>query len=325
MKIMKLLKCQKGAALVVFAMGLPIIIGLSSLTIDVGHILTNKAQVSAAADAAALAGAQELPRFPADSEDRAITFLERNGVPFDERNVAISWGADNRTIKVAAARDVPLYFGPLFGVNSYRVAAAATAKVSIANSVPWIVPFVLPKTQSFDHTKTFTMRMYGAQNRYYTATAADPADQQMDYMNVGIENTSFDKYIYYLKYGYQKKFSVGNDMQYLGPSSGGQASVDAFYDRTVRDSNRDITKAKLGDPRVMLIPLVESMLPRTTREGTKMKIVGFVGFFLDEVHREYGERFWAKGRFIKDLNVGPGETTDDASADFGVRTVSLSE
>jgi hypothetical protein len=129
------------------------------------------------------------------------------------------------------------------------VSAAATAKVSIANSVPWIVPFVLPVTQSFDHTKTFTMRMYGAKNRYYKESAADPADQQMDYMNVGIENTSFDKYIYYLKYGYQKRFSVGNDMQYLGPSSGGQASVDAFYDRTRRDSNRDITQAKLGDPR----------------------------------------------------------------------------
>ena len=325
MKIMQLLKCQKGAALVVFALGLPVIIGLSSLTIDVGNILANKAEVSAAADAAALAGAQELPRFPADSEDRAIAFLERNGVPYAEGNVDIAWGADNRSIKVTAARDVPLYFAPFLGVNTYRVSASATAQVCIANSVPWIVPFVLPKTQSFDHTKTFTMRMYGAKNRYYTATAADPADQQMDYMNVGIENTSFNQYIYYLKYGYQKKFSVGNDMQYLGPSSGGQASVDAFYDRTVRDSNRDSTKAQLGDPRVMLIPLVETMLPRTTAEGTKMKIVGFVGFFLDEVHRDYGERFWARGRFIKDLNVGPGETTDNAAADFGVRTVRLAE
>jgi hypothetical protein len=75
----------------------------------------------------------------------------------------------------------------------------------------------------------------------------------------------------------------------------------------------------------MLIPLVETMLPRTTREGTRMKIVGFVGFFLEEVNREYGERFWARGRFIKDLNVGYGETTDDAAADFGVRTYRLVE
>jgi Flp pilus assembly protein TadG len=325
MRLRQLLKSQKGAALVVFAMGLPIIIGLSSLTIDVGHILTNKAQVAAAVDAAALAGAQELPRFPDDAEDRATMFLKYNGVPNGKDTVQIDFGEENRSIRVAVDREVPLYFGPLLGVDSCMVSAAATAKVSIANSVPWIVPFVLPVTQSFDHTKTFTMRMYGAKNRYYKESAADPADQQMDYMNVGIENTSFDKYIYYLKYGYQKRFSVGNDMQYLGPSSGGQASVDAFYDRTRRDSNRDITQAKLGDPRVMLIPLVETMLPRTTREGTRMKIVGFVGFFLEEVNREYGERFWARGRFIKDLNVGYGETTDDAAADFGVRTYRLVE
>lgn len=319
LKTLKLLKGQKGAAAMLLAVALPALIGIGALALDIGQIYVNRAQVSTAADAAALAGAQELPRFPEDALSGAIDYGQRNGTAIQPSGILIS--GNNNTIKVTASREVPLTFARVLGMDTFTVSASATAQVSVAKSVPWIVPFVLPKTQSFDYSKQFTMRMYGKDNPYMKSTD-DPA-LQMDYMNVGIENTNISQYIQYLKYGYQKTFTVGNDMQYLAPSSGGQASVDAFYDRTIRDTNTDIDEAKIGDPRIMLIPLVETMLSRTTKEGTKMKIVGFVGFFLDEVHREYGTKFWAKGRFIKDLNVGTGEATTDPAADFGVRTTKL--
>jgi Flp pilus assembly protein TadG len=320
LKLLKILKSQKGAVAMLLAAALPAFIGIGALALDMGQIYVNRAQLSTATDAAALAGAQELPRFPEDALSGAIDYGTRNGATLAAADILIG-GTNNDTITVKASREVPLTFARVFGMETITVSASATAKVSVAKSVPWIVPFVLPKTQSFDYDKQFTMRMYGKDNPYMKAT--DDPSLQMDYMNVGIENTNISQYIQYLKYGYQKTFTVGNDMQYLAPSSGGQASVDAFYDRTVRDTNTDIDEAKIGDPRIMLIPLVETMLPRTTREGTKMKIVGFVGFFLDEVHREYGTKFWAKGRFIKDLNVGAGESTEDSAADFGVRTTKL--
>ena len=211
---------------------------------------------------------------------------------------------------------VPLYLANIFAKNSSLVAEKSKAQVSVAASVPWIVPFVIPKTQVFDHVHTFTMRIPDPNKPY--------GQYEFDYMNVGIENTDFATYIKYLKHGYQKTFKVGESVKYLGPSSGGRESVDAFFDRTLRDANSDYTKAEGGQPRVMLIPVVEAMLPRTTPSGTPMKIIGFVGFFLETVYKgSYGKTYYAKGKFLKDLNVGSGQTSADATIDFGVRTIQL--
>jgi len=319
--MLRFLRNQKGAAAAIVGIALPVMLGMGALVIDVGNLYLNKTQVSAAADAAVLAGAQELPKDPAAAQSIAYEYAARNGKDGDQAQATVS-GTNNDTMQVTITRNVPLIFAPVLNIGSSAVSATATAQVSVAASVPWIVPFVLPKTQYFDYDHVFTMRMYGASNPYFNPKYED-AKYQMDYMNVGIENTNFSQYIQYLKYGYQKKFTIGNNMQYLGPSSGGVESVNAFYDRTVRDPNTDYTKARVGDPRVMLIPLVDSMLPRTTPEGTPMKIVGFVGFFLEEVHKEYSTKFWAKGRFLKDLNVGSGDSTSNPAYDFGVRTIKL--
>ena len=321
---MRILRNQRGAVVALAVLAIPVMLAMGALIIDMGNLYWNKAQLSNAADAAALAAAQELPRFPTQAERVADEYLRSNGYYKDnnDHKPLIVLLDDNRAIEVTLTRDVTVMFAGIFGQTKVPVTAKAKAQVSIAAAVPWIVPFVIPKTQYYDYTHQFTMRMYNPAKLH--------GDYEFDYMNVGIENTNFQQYIYYLKYGYQKKFAVGQNMQYLGPSSGGRESVEAFYDRTVRDSNTDYTKAEAGDPRIMLIPIVEKMLPRNTSTGTQMKILGFAAFFLEEVHKgtiqkdgNYGITFYAKGRFIKDLNVGPCEGTTDATCDFGVRTIQL--
>ena len=310
----KILRSQKGAVLLLAAVALPALLGFGALAIDMGMLYKAKGELSAAADAAALAGAQELPKKPDQAESMAFNYASRNGKPADQVTVTIA--ADNRSIEVDIKRVVPLYLAHIFAKSSSLVAEKSKAKVSVAASVPWIVPFVIPKTQDFDHVNTFTMRIPDANKPY--------GQYEFDYMNVGIENTDFATYIKYLKEGYQKTFKVGEYVKYLGPSSGGKESVDAFFDRTVRDANTDYTKAEGGQPRVMLIPVVEAMLPRNTVSGTPMKIIGFVGFFLEKVYKgSYGKTYYAKGKFIKDLNVGSGQTSNDATIDFGVRTIQL--
>ena len=296
------------------AVALPALLGFGALAIDMGMLYKTKGELSAAADAAALAGAQELPKKPDQAQAMAVDYAKKNGKATDQINVTLA--ADNRSIEVEIKRTVPLYLAKVFAQSNSLVTEKSKAKVSVAASVPWIVPFVIPKTQVFDHVNTFTMRIPDPNKPY--------GQYEFDYMNVGIENTDFATYIKYLKYGYQKTFKVGDSVKYLGPSSGGKESVDAFFDRTVRDANTDYTKAEGGQPRVMLIPVVEAMLPRNTVSGTPMKIIGFVGFFLETVYKgSYGKTYYAKGKFIKDLNVGSGQTSNDATIDFGVRTIQL--
>ena len=313
---------QKGFAVVMVALIMPVVLGFAAIVVDVGNLYLNKTQLTSISDAAVFAAAQELPQNPTQAEAIARDYAQQNGKVADVITVTIS--PDHKTISVNAARNVSLFFAQIFARDSSNVTSRSTAQISIAASVPWIVPFVLPKTQAFDYTHQFTMRMYDAKKTYGT--------YEFDYMNIGIQNTSFNDYITYLKYGYQKTFMVGNNVQYLGPSSGGKASVEAFYDRTQRDPNTDYTKAKVGDPRVMLIPLVTKMLSRSTSVGTSMQIIGFVGFFLEDVHKgviqpdgNYGVTFYAKGRFLEDLNVGSGDSTSNPVYDFGVRTIKLTE
>ena len=148
-----------------------------------------------------------------------------------------------------------------------------------------------------------------------------------DYMNVHIKDeTGFSEYVKWLEFGYHDTFSVDELMYYYAPSSGGKSSVDAFYRRTTKDTNTDYTKAKIGDARVILIPVVNSLLSRTTADGTPMKIIGFTAFFIEEVHKNtYTTSFWFEGRFLENLKIDSNNISSDPNSDFGLRIVKLLE
>lgn len=192
------------------------------------------------------------------------------------------------------------------------------------------------KVGSYDNYTTWYNVTYGSYTGYLKAsdviqktldTPGNIYPYHFDYMNVYIKNESgFTEYIKWLENGYHDTFTVGEVMYYYAPSSGGKTSVEAFYKRTTRDSNTDYTKAKIGDARVILIPVVNALLPRTTSDRTPMPIIGFTAFFVEEVHKNtYGTSFWFEGRFLKDLKVDSENISLDPNADFGLRIVKLLE
>ena len=349
--IIKLVKKENGQSLIMVALLMVILLGFAALAIDVGMLSLTKAELQISADAAALAGSQELPGKPDLAKTVAQNYVSANGKSGDTATVTI--GNQNKSISVAVTRTETMFFAKVLGVNSSTASVDATASIGVAASVPWIVPFVISKPAAFDFTKVYVLRMYGAgdfldypnshgypsdynypsdyrnDSVYKKYPITTPYPYQLDYMNVFIEKeTDFDDYINWLKNGYHETFSINDNMYYMAPSSGGKESVNAFADRTLRDTNTDYTKAKLGDARVMLIPIVEKMLKRNTKtDGTvTMKIIGFVGFFIEEVHKNtYGESFWFEGRFLKDLNIGSGQVTFDPNADFGLRAQKLTK
>ena len=338
----RLMKNENGQSMVIFVIALVALLGCCALSIDIGVMALTKSDLQISADAAALAGAQALPENLEEAEALARTYALSNGEPTDE--VTVSIAEDARSITVDIYRTSATQFARVFEVDSTRMHAKATAKIGIAASVPWIVPFVVPKPAVFDYDHVYVMRMYGAgpyastyqypadyRSKYSTWPKNKPYPWHFDYMNVKIKpgsnpSVEYQDYLSYLRNGYRETFKVGQEMLYYAPSSGGKESVNTFASRIAADSNSDYTKAKVGDARVMLIPVVQNLLPRNTRENTKVKIIGFVGFFLQKVYKNnYGETFWFEGRFLKDLNVGTGEVTYDTDADFGLRVIGLVE
>ena len=336
----RFMKRENGQSMVIFCIALVVVLVCCALSVDIGVMAATKSDLQVAADAAALAGAQALPDDPEEAHEVAEAYALTNGAPEDA--VRITIGEDNRSITVEIDRTANHSFARVIGSSGTGLYAKATAGVGIAASVPWIVPFVIPKPALFDYDHVYVMRMYGAgpyassyaypsdyRSKYPTYPKNNPYPWHFDYMNVKIKagsnpSVEFQDYLSYLRNGYRETFTVGQNMLYYAPSSGGRESVNTFASRVTADSNSDHTKAKVGDARVMLIPVVESLLPRTTRENTNVKIIGFVGFFLQKVYKNsYGESFWFEGRFLKDLNVGTGEVTYDADADFGLRVIGL--
>jgi Flp pilus assembly protein TadG len=376
-------KFENGQILILVAFMMIGLLGVTALIIDVGGKNLARTQLQSSADAAALAGARNLPDNPTGARSAAITNAAANGISTE--NVTITIASDNKSITVAVNRIAPAFFGKALGLSDSTVSADATAQVGIAASVPWIVPFAIAKPPLFNYADVYVLRMYGAGStldypstpnigypnnyKYPNSYTSDlyyhdfglnsRYPYQFDYMNVYIVTGIDDHgdpifynygpdYQEYLRNGYHKSFLIDQKMYYYAPSTGSQTAVDIFAQRVTNDTNTDYTKAKVGDSRVILIPLVESMLKRNTRTdgSVEMTIIGFVGFFIQEVHNNYkstspsdycmdvsgnriyngyGTCFWFEGRFLEDFVIGTGAVTFDPNADFGLRVVRLTE
>jgi Flp pilus assembly protein TadG len=377
----KIMKYESGQVLIVVALMLVGILAVSILIIDVGGMNLTKTQLQSAADAAALAGARDLPDNPTLARSDADAYAAANGIPTGTATITIA--SDNKSITVASSRTSPTVFAKIFGKSTRTVSADATATVGIAASVPWIVPFAIPRPPQFNFDHVYILRMYGAGStldypsttnpgypnnyKYPYSYTSDPDysayglnnryPYQFDYMNVYIV-TSYDShgnpifdnygpnYQEYLRHGYHKTFSIDQKMYYYAPSTGSQSAVDIFSQRVSSDPNTDYTHAVVGEDRVILIPIVNSMLRRNTNTdgSVQLTIIGFVGFFIQDVHKTYrsssdycmdvngnhittgyGTCYWFEGRFLQDLVIGTGSVTFDPNADFGLRVVRLSE
>ena len=124
------------------------------MVIDLGLLFDEKRQAQAAADFAALAAAQDLPRSPADpdlaakiaaAQVSAIEYLNWNGYdttdPSVTTNIVTSYGGDVDKIEVRVSRPRPWIFGLSYVDVSGRAVAAA-------NAVPRDVAVVLDRSGS---------------------------------------------------------------------------------------------------------------------------------------------------------------------------------
>jgi hypothetical protein len=120
-----------------------VILGFAAMAIDVGLFLHERRELQNAADAAALAGAQELPLSPAHAGQKAAEWAEKNGIDDDELEAIeiTSTYAANDTITVEVRRDVPFVFARVLGLTSDTIRADATARVGSPAAMAGLVPF----------------------------------------------------------------------------------------------------------------------------------------------------------------------------------------
>jgi len=126
-----------------------VILGFAAMAIDVGLFLHERRELQKAADAAALAGAQELPFSPADAEQKAQEWAANNGIDAGELEaITVSTTyADNDTVTVEVQREVPFVFARVLGLTSDTMRADATARVGSPTIATGAMPWALRESR----------------------------------------------------------------------------------------------------------------------------------------------------------------------------------
>ncbi len=154
---------ETGQVLVFALIVMVVLIGMVGFAVDVGHAYLVQRQLQSGVDAAALAGAQELPDSaavtaaanaygPSPNRKNAATAIDNAVTTVTLRCVTSAPGCSNtfnthNAVKVEATSDVKTFFARVIGVDSLPVHATATA-CSPCSSKPLDVMVVLDRTGS---------------------------------------------------------------------------------------------------------------------------------------------------------------------------------
>lgn len=142
---------DSGAVAVIVAILLVVFLGFAALVVDMGQWYNVRRQLQSAADAAALAGCQELAQGESNSQiwatveeyaGRNVTGMVTNATVVPPTPGGLS-DIEADAVKVALESDSGSYFGKVFGVNALKIHAQSRARTgwvyAVNGPVPWSI------------------------------------------------------------------------------------------------------------------------------------------------------------------------------------------
>ena len=163
------LRDNRGATALIVAMAIVVLVGMAGFVIDIGHAYAVQRTLQASSDAAALAGAQDIPTSSAQAIATAtayssvagnknavstVTATMVSGYPqvkcFTSTGVACTGPSGGNGIVVKQQATVPMWFAQVLGISSMVVSATSTAGISGGLPKPLDVMIVLDATASMN-------------------------------------------------------------------------------------------------------------------------------------------------------------------------------
>lgn len=297
--MLKLLRNEKGSVVVLVALSITALLGFAALAIDIGNLYVNKAQAANAADAAALAGARDLPIGAGQAIDRANEYGRMNLNAEDTIQAAVN--SDSTIITVTVTRKVPLIFASVFNLQSSNVSAVSRASNQVVTGVIGAVPFSVEK-QNFIFNTLYVLKDGGG------------SGSDGDYGALALGGTGASVYNYNILNGYEDKLSVGQWVDTEPGNMSGPTSDGVRY-RISEDPYATFDTVKPDSPRIIIVPIIDNL---DVNGRQPVQIVGFGAFFLEGVGGS-GNNNYVTGRFIRlYISADQGSGTD-----YGLRNVRL--
>lgn len=133
----RFIKEEKGAAIILLALALVILIGFAAVTIDIGMVSIQKGKIQNALDAASLAAAQALPAVTQSEKAAAIAvardYVSKNGFSPDDIALDVSFSEAGYRVNVSTNKTIPYTFAQVLGMTEATVENTASAKKEIVS------------------------------------------------------------------------------------------------------------------------------------------------------------------------------------------------
>ena len=237
---------QRGVSAVVVGLMIPVLVGLAGFTVDVGHLALVQKKLQASADAAALAGAYNIPNSTAITTTRSysagsgdnnaltggVTATMVTGYPslkcLTTTNVAcagteLAGGANAVEVQEQAA--VPMWFAPVLGfASTYTLTATSTASARGGLGQALNVMIILDTTNSMQTSTDNSCGLGANATREQCALAGvqtllSGLNPALDYVGLmafpGLQNTSEAS----------KDFTCGESIPSSGTQTYGNAPI----------------------------------------------------------------------------------------------------
>ena len=308
------LKSERGQAFVLAAVAMVMCLGMAALVLDVGNWFRDKRRLQGTVDAAALAGAQQLPDDSAGAQSQAMSYANKNGGDVAGANIVItSQYQANDTISVAGQRNDPGIFTKVIAIPGADITAKATARVGPPAQALHVAPMVvycghsLIQNCSNNHTPQFNVP---------TTMDYDPmgAPGAFGMLNLDGENGTIGSSTEadWITDGFDKYLGLGKYKSDPGAKFSSQNVQGALDDR-------------IGT--VLLFPVFKTL--DGTGQNAQYDIIGWIGFYLTgyDVHGNsatlhgYFTTYIARG-ILSQHSPGSGGVP---SSFFGVKTIQLIE
>lgn len=297
------LRNESGQAVLLTIVFLVVLIGAAAMTTDVGAWYRQQRAAQAAADAAALAGAQVLPSDTAEAQTLVDEYGASNGGGV--AGVSFSKGFEtNDTVNVTVKRTAPSFFAKVFSIDSATVHATASARAGVPNQVFGLAPIAVAK----DHPDLTGpgCPCFDVKTTLCLGKACDslpPGAFVMVDLNGGSNPTG--ELADWVENGYDGYLGLGHYASSPGAKFNASEVQAALSDRLGTD---------------LLFPVYDGT--GGGGAGGYYNVIGWVGFHLTGFSGS-GSSGELDGWFTKVIWQGIQGSTDDPIPDFGVYSVEL--
>jgi len=192
---LRLLAGEQGNTLVLTALVMVVLLGMTALVVDGGTLYVTKSHLQKTANAAVLSGAQELTVSEANVKSVVNKVLDEHQETGSLTSTDVKLG-DKVTVKLE--REVPLGFARLLGIPSAQVSVKAAAEIQTMGSAVGAAPLGIDESIPLVFNKEYKLKV-------------DQTEVSNGYFGIlALGGPGASTYSDNLRYGYKAELEVGD-------------------------------------------------------------------------------------------------------------------